>query len=173
MHAERRYYTFVRYVIFVFLWLNRWLTSLLVLLFSHELTTLIHSTQECHLLILTSCCWCRTHLHALLLSPGNWVTFSHRSIDCTGYRSVNVSISRSHCWPIQFVVLVNLNIWIRCRWTINQLDHYGLPKNIYLLFHWQNYLPLLELSVLLHKNVGTLCHQTLETLQLCQYLVNC
>ena len=28
---------------------------------------------------LTNCSWCRTHLHALLLSPGNWTTSSHRS----------------------------------------------------------------------------------------------
>ena len=48
-------FTFVRYVIFVLLGLKRWLMLLLVLLFSHELTTLIHCTQECHLLILTNC----------------------------------------------------------------------------------------------------------------------
>ena len=53
--------------------------------------------------------------------------------------------------------------------AINQLDLYGLPKNIYLLFHKQNNLPLLELSVLLHQNFGIICHSTLETLKLCQY----
>ena len=41
---------------------------------------------------------------------------------------------RLHCCPIKFIILVNLNIWIRCGWTINQLDLYGLPKNIHLLF---------------------------------------
>ena len=34
---------------------------------------------------------------------------------------------------------------------------YDLPKNIYLLFHGQKYLPLRELSVLLHKNCEIIC----------------
>ena len=83
------------------------------------------------MLILTSVSWCRTHLHALLLSPGNGTTSNHRSRGYTGYRSVNVSISRLHCWSIQFVILMNLNIWIRCWWTTNQLDLYGLSISIY------------------------------------------
>ena len=83
-----------RFVIFVLLWLKRWLTLLLVLLFSHESTTLIHCIQECHLLIFTNCSWCRKHFHALLLPPGNGTTSSHRSRECTGYRYVNVSIWR-------------------------------------------------------------------------------
>ena len=45
---------------FVFFRLLRWLTSLLVLLFSHELTTLTRSTLACHLSILISCSWCKT-----------------------------------------------------------------------------------------------------------------
>ena len=145
-----------RFSQFVLLWPKRWLTLLLVL--SHESTTLVHCKQECHLLILTNCSWCRTHLQVLLLSPGNGTTSSHRSRYSTGYRSVNVSISRLHCWHIQFVILVTLNIWIRCWWTINKLDLYGLAKNIFLLFLEQNFLPLLELSVLLHQNFVIICH---------------
>ena len=41
----------------------RWLTSLLVLLFSHELTMFTHCTLTFHLSLLTSCSWCQ-HLHA-------------------------------------------------------------------------------------------------------------
>ena len=80
--------TFVRYVIFVSLSLKRWLTLLLVLLFSNESTMLIHCIQECHLLILTNCSWRRTHLHALLLSPANGTTSSRRSRENTGYFKV-------------------------------------------------------------------------------------
>ena len=145
MCAERRFFTFMSYVIFVHLWLKRWLTLFLALLFSHESTTLIHCIQECHLLILTNCSWCRTHLHALLLSSENWTTSSHRSRDCSGYRSVNVSISRLHGWYTQFVILVNLNIWIRCWWTINKLDLYGLRRTFTscstdkIIFHFSSF----------------------------------
>ena len=109
----------------------------LVLLFSHELTTLFHSTQEWHLLILTNCSWCRTHLHALFFPPGNGTTSSHRSRDCTGYRSVNVSISRLHCWHIQFVILVNFTIWIRCWFTKNQLDLYVCWRTVTCCFTYK------------------------------------
>ena len=140
--AERRYFTFVRYVIFVLVWLKGWLTLLVVFLLRHESTTLTHCTQECHLLILTNYSWCRTQV-------------------CTRYDSETLSGKRYHIQPslkrlhwLPICQHVNLKVAV-LTYSIHYSDEpqhlnsllmnykptrsiYGLPKNIYLLFHGQS-----------------------------------
>ena len=132
-----------------------------VLLFSHELTMPTHCTLTCHLSNLTSCCLYKTHLQALWISLENWTTCSRLFGDDIGYRSVNVSISRSHYWPIQFIIQVSLNLLIRYWWITYHLDHYGLlvvpQTKLSFIFRAlsvvaQNHLKILPLVIINFKN---------------------
>ena len=117
----------------------------------------IHCTQECHLLILT-----------IVKLVQNTLA---RVVTLTRKRDhIQLSLKRLHWLPIRQrvdfkVALLTYSIrhsgepqHLNSLLMGDKLDLYGLPKNIYLLFHEQNYLPLFELSVLLHQYFGTICH---------------